>query len=512
MDSTPVKNAKKDFDGIDKALTNLVQGGKADLAATALERIIKNLKKQGFTAAEIKAQLDDYNSALADQRLEAELTAQSQGLFGEQARKTQEALAAQKLSADGLRESIVALNNVQRQGLGGMIAFEASIDAAAKAAKDNAGSLNMVGGQLDLNSPKAQAAATALQDLAHKTDEAAAANRESTGSWQGAIGIYERGRQQLIKNAMQMGLTRAEAEKLASQILNTPDKTAMLKADITDWKTKISEAETQLKTAKGTKKAKLTADILNWKVQVAQAERQLVTAKGDKRAKLTADIAVWRARVAEAEHQLKTAKGSKKAQLTANTRDWRAKIAAAERQINSLPPSKSTTLRLTTIKEIITYSKTYRSVHDIVGKSRGGLVPRRAAGGPVQYFPQGGYIDGPGTSTSDSILAVMGSGAMARVSDTEYVIKAAAVAKYGVRTFDMLNAMKVPAVAMPRTAPRSMGAPVFAAAAPAPAGGEFTGQLVLDSGELLGVIRGTVRPMIRDAQDEAAFRRQVGRR
>ncbi len=45
-----------------------------------------------------------------------------------------------------------------------------------------------------------------------------------------------------------------------------------------------------------------------------------------------------------------------------------------------------------------------------------------------------------------------------------------------------------------------------------PGGGQFTGQLVLDSGELLGVIRGTVKPMIRSAQDEAAYRQKVGRR
>lgn len=49
---------------------------------------------------------------------------------------------------------------------------------------------------------------------------------------------------------------------------------------------------------------------------------------------------------------------------------------------------------------------------------------RRASGGPVY---------GPGTATSDSIPAYLSNG--------EYVIKAAAVEKYGVHTFDRLNAM-----------------------------------------------------------------------
>jgi TP901 family phage tail tape measure protein len=46
-------------------------------------------------------------------------------------------------------------------------------------------------------------------------------------------------------------------------------------------------------------------------------------------------------------------------------------------------------------------------------------------------FATGGYISGPGTSTSDSIPA--------RLSDGEYVIRAAAVRKYGTGMFDALN-------------------------------------------------------------------------
>ncbi|MFJ8348994.1 phage tail tape measure protein [Streptomyces sp. NPDC094153] len=43
-------------------------------------------------------------------------------------------------------------------------------------------------------------------------------------------------------------------------------------------------------------------------------------------------------------------------------------------------------------------------------------------------------------------------------------------------------------------------------------GGEFTGQLVLDSGDLVGVIKGTVQPMIRDSESRQAYRAKVGRR
>ncbi len=46
----------------------------------------------------------------------------------------------------------------------------------------------------------------------------------------------------------------------------------------------------------------------------------------------------------------------------------------------------------------------------------------------------GGYVSGPGSSTSDSIAA--------RLSNGEYVVQASAVSKYGVDFFNSLNQMK----------------------------------------------------------------------
>lgn len=53
----------------------------------------------------------------------------------------------------------------------------------------------------------------------------------------------------------------------------------------------------------------------------------------------------------------------------------------------------------------------------------------------------GGYISGPGTSTSDSI--------MARLSNGEYVIRASAVKRYGVGFMEALNNMVMPSIRMP---------------------------------------------------------------
>jgi hypothetical protein len=69
---------------------------------------------------------------------------------------------------------------------------------------------------------------------------------------------------------------------------------------------------------------------------------------------------------------------------------------------------------------------------------------RNLAGGLTKA--DGGYISGPGTSRSDSIPAWLSNG--------EYVIKAAAVAKYGTTLLDHINAMRFAEGGAVRYAPR----------------------------------------------------------
>ncbi|WP_406730889.1 hypothetical protein [Streptomyces sp. NBC_01794] len=289
MDSTPVKRWKGVLDDVDKSLAGMVKSGNAQQAAAAFDQLAARAKSQGMTTAELRKELGDYKSALADQAYAQQLAAQSMGLFGTQAQATSAKLAAQKQSADGLRQAIQALNDVQRAGLGGMIGFEAAIDAAAKAAKDNAGSLKMVHGQLDLNSEKSRNAAGALSDLAAKTDEAAAASRESTGSWSGAVAIYERGRAKLVETATQMGLTKGQAAALAGQILKTPNKTAMLKGDLTDLQGKLADAKKRLASVPDSRKAQVRAEIADLERKAARARAEIASIHG-KSVTITANL------------------------------------------------------------------------------------------------------------------------------------------------------------------------------------------------------------------------------
>ncbi|MFJ4624222.1 phage tail protein [Streptomyces sp. NPDC088812] len=410
-DSTPVKDAKENLDGLDQALANLVKNGQADLAAAALENISTSLKKQGFTSKEVSSQLDDYKAALADQAFEQQLAAQSMGLFGEQALAVQSKLDAQKQSADGLRQSIQALNDVNRQGLGGMIGFEAAIDAAAKAASENAGALSMTGGQLNLNSEKARNAASALNDLAAKTEEAAASARESGSSWETVNGIYTRGRTKLIETAQAMGLNKEQATQLAESILNIPDeKTTQLNMIREDAQRGIEAFNAAIKATPGAKSVTLKT--------LSGAAEKVLEAFGYKVTHLK-DGSVT---------------------VTAATGGALSGIQNVSGAIASLNGDVANTY----VNVHYSYSGAKRSDGaTFMGASgrlaTGGPVPRYASGGDVQAFPTGGYVQGPGSGTSDSILAFMASGAMARISNTEYVVRAAAVQKYGVRFLDALN-------------------------------------------------------------------------
>lgn len=67
------------------------------------------------------------------------------------------------------------------------------------------------------------------------------------------------------------------------------------------------------------------------------------------------------------------------------------------------------------------------------------VIPVRVAtegGADVPGFARGGHIRGPGTGTSDSILA--------RLSDGEFVMRAAAVRKYGTDMLHQMNNMRIP--------------------------------------------------------------------
>ena len=383
-DSTPVKDAKANIDAVDQALASLVQNGQSDLAAAALKRLTAEYGKGGRDTSKLTSQLNDYKDALSDSKFEQQLAADSMGLFGAQAQSVQAKLDAQKRSTDGLRQSIQALNDANRAGLGGMIGFEAAIDAAAKAAKKNAGALSMSHGQLNLHSEKARNAASALQDLASKTDEAAASARQSGSSWETVNGIYSRGRAKLIESAHAMGLTKSQARALADQILKIPDKTTTVRMRKEDAQRDLEAFNGAVRRSPGSKSVTLKT--------LSSGAEQILKAFGYKVTHLR--------------------NGS--VTVSAKTGTALRGIGNVQSAVNSLH-GKTITVTINGVKTGVDPRQYYSQGPHRAG---GGPAPRFAAGG----MP-GGLLHGPGTGTSDSIP-------MWWAGNGEYVVNAKSTAKY----------------------------------------------------------------------------------
>jgi len=261
----------KSVDAIDEGLANLVGGGKADLAAAALERMLASMSPE--EAEKFRSSLDGYDEKLAAAKLEAELAAEAMGLFGAQAQAVQSKLDGQKASADGLAQSINALNNQYLIARGGVRGMEAAIDAATKSFKDN-------GKTLDENTEAGRANNQALDNLAAATMKAAEDARAGGESWETVNGIYDRGRSKLIASAVQMGLTQSAAKRLADQILKTPDKTARLKGNMQDLQAKLASAKRQLARVPDSRKARVTANIDALNYSLAKARDKLNALNG----------------------------------------------------------------------------------------------------------------------------------------------------------------------------------------------------------------------------------------
>jgi len=406
-----ISDAKKNVDAWDKSMANLVRGGKPKEAAAQYEILKKAWVAGGGDLGRLKTFTNDYSDALADAKFEQQMAAESMGMFGSAAQATQAKLAEQKSAADGLRQSLQALNDVQRAALGGMIGFEASIDSAAKAAKDNAGSLRMVNGELDVNSPKAQAAATALSDLAAKTDEATAKALEAHKPWERVNGIYSRGRENLVKYAEQMGLSSSEAERFAKQVLRIPtSKQLRLEMRKEDAERGLNAFNAAVKRTPGSKSVTLKT--------LSSAAEQVLESFGYKVTHLK--------------------NGSVK--VSAVTGGALSGIRNVAGAIASL---RSRTVTITTVNRFVTTGTGSKVAPAHRDYAAGGLVRGYAGGGDVQSYPGGGYVEGPGSGTSDSILTLLGSGNVVRSSNTEFIVNAKQTARHR-RLLELINSGQLP--------------------------------------------------------------------
>ena len=140
----------------------------------------------------------------------------------------------------------------------------------------------------------------------------------------------------------------------------------------------------------------------------------------------------------------------------------------------------------------------------VLGGGPGGyeaaLVARRLLG-----FAGGGRVRGPGSGTSDSILAQLSHG--------EFVIRARAVQHYGAQVFERLNAMAMPRTLVPAFAGGGLVLPMPAETGGSSGGGAYaTVNLTIGGDVFRGLMapRETAERLIRFATAEE--QRRAGRR
>ncbi|MDX3515874.1 phage tail protein [Streptomyces caniscabiei] len=392
-DSTPSKEARKNLDSIDEGLTNLVKNGKADVAAAAFKRLKSEYAAGGKDVSEFTNQMDGYKSALADVKFEEDLAAEAMGVFGEAARNTSATLEAQKGAADGLRASILALNEVNRSAYDAQIGFEESLDKLTASFKKHGDTLN-------LDTEAGRANGQAMSEAAKAQDEFIATGLAAGES----LGSMTKKSEELRETMMRLATDAFDGNK----------------AKATEYVNTLLGAPGEIKTIVKLEREEAIAGLESVRAAIRETpDAHEVTVSTLNGAAIAALESVG----------LKTKQlpDGKTAVFTANGQAL-GSIGAVSTALNNLDGNTANTYVNTT------YTKTYRSFRqgerDFTNKSAlGGRLRRYATGDQVQMAPTG-LISGPGTGTSDSIFAMFASGATGLISDTEFVVNARSTRKY----------------------------------------------------------------------------------
>ena len=191
---------------LDSSLASMVASGDVD----AVEAFQKALEAEGYTVDEINKLLPQTKDALigvADAAQEVAPAIESTTTaFDDQAEAADNAWDSIKSLTDGM----AGLRDSQR-------GFEAAIDDARKALKEN-------GKTLDINTAKGRANEAALDDIATSGMEWVDSMREQGASQDELQGAMSQTRDEFIKTARQMGMSKKEAKELARELGLIPGK------------------------------------------------------------------------------------------------------------------------------------------------------------------------------------------------------------------------------------------------------------------------------------------------
>lgn len=190
----------------------------------------------------------------------------------------------QSAATDKLVNSLFRLQNIQLQLSGAQISYQAAIDAATQSIKDN-------GKTLDINTEKGRNNRQALDEVARSANDQTEAMIRSNKGTVAAAAAATASRAGFVKLATQMGLSKAQAQALAAQLIAIPNvtRTAKLTANIQDLQARLATAKKELADPNITKtrKAELKAEISKLQAGIAAAKAALASVPTSKTTTIT---------------------------------------------------------------------------------------------------------------------------------------------------------------------------------------------------------------------------------
>ncbi|MFG2400777.1 phage tail tape measure protein [Streptomyces lydicus] len=410
--------AKDKIHAIDEALTSLVQSGAQDQAKQAFDQLAAAAHKGGQSTEDFKSLLPGYTDALAQTSVQAKTTGDAQTKMGDAAAKTKAEFEDQRSAAEKLTDVLKTLNGINITAAEQEISFRQSLSDLTSTVKEN-------GHSLDTTSEKGRKVKSAFLDAAKAAMEHAQAVADQKNSVEAGNAVLEKDISALKQTMHQAGFTTTQIKQLTSAYAQLPGaKNTTVKA--------IQAQQTMAE-----------LDTIRKKVQDVPPGKSIT---------VKAPSAPAVAALRDIGYNVKILKG-KQISITAPTSGASAAVARLREQIAALRDKVVS----------ISITRYFRSVGNPQGmknaletRAGGGPVGRYASGGNVQMYPQGGLISGPGTDTSDSILALFPSGP-AMVSDTEFVVRAAAVRRYGLGLLNAINSGSLPKFAGGGSLPRLAG-------------------------------------------------------
>ena len=405
----------KYISSLDEGLAQMVRNGNADQAKASLDRLLSGIKDQAVVD-EVRGRFEQYQAALDEAAISAENATggvdKLGGALDESAKAAQDAAKAYQEA----QNAIEMMGGGVRAEQAALRSYRGALDDAQKAMKDGNATMDERRAALDKVAEASLAVVTKQMDMGRGADEIAASMQQQ--------------REAFIEVATAMTGSADMAAQLADAMGLIPDEVRPVveavgavksTAQVLDLGTSIFNLEGKTVTvaeagADESNRRVLTLDgsIFGLDGKTVQVQEIGATASGE--------------RVVTLDGQIYKLQG-KTVTITANTSQAMNAIAGVDGYLKLLDGRVA--------RAYVNVASTYS------GPQRpGGL----ATGGSA------GLVVGPGTSTSDSVGPVM-------LSNREYVIKAAAVERYGVRLFDDLNAMRL----------ASGGRPDFSRMRPAPA-------------------------------------------